>query len=461
MATKFLLTHGYFLKDDPKEQVIMKPYVPLGLLYISAFLKQHNKEHEVFDSTFYSIEDLKQKIISYQPTCIAMYVNLMTRINVLKVIKWMRNNNETKNIRIILGGPEVKHHATELLYYGADIICVGEGEQSMLELFEHFESSNTIPKNIDGTIVKIENEIITNKERSLLKNINELPAPNRNAIDLNLYLNAWKEKHGYSTISVSTMRGCPYTCKWCSRAVYGGTYRRRSAELVVKELKEIKDNYNPDKFWFVDDVFTISHKWLKEFADEIKKADLKISYEIITRADRMNDEVIDLLKQSGCYRVWIGAESGSQKIIDAMDRRVDVQMVREMIIKTKAAGIEAGTFIMLGYPGETKENIKETIHHLKMANPSFYTMTVAYPIKGTPLFEETKDQQITIINWELETDRDIDFKRLHSKKFYEHALRWVYNEVELARTKSFGKKTKLKLKSILSQGLMKIEALKN
>lgn len=457
MATKFLLTHGYFLKDDPKEQVIMKPYVPLGLLYISAFLKQHNKEHEVFDSTFYSIDDLKQKIVSYQPTCIAMYVNLMTRINVLKVIKWMRNNEETKNIRIILGGPEVKHHAIELLNYGSDIICVGEGEQSMLELFEHFENSNIIPSNIEGTIVKIENEIITNKERALLKNINELPAPNRNAIDLNLYLNAWKKKHGYSTISVSTMRGCPYTCKWCSRAVYGGTYRRRSAELVVKELKEIKENYNPDKIWFVDDVFTISHKWLKEFATEIKKTDLKISYEIITRADRMNDEAIDLLKESGCYRVWIGAESGSQKIIDAMDRRVDVQIVREMIIKTKIAGMEAGTFIMLGYPGETKEDIKETIHHLKSANPSFYTITVAYPIKGTPLFEETKNQQITTIDWESQTDRDIDFKRIYNRKFYELAIRWVHNEVELGKTNNILKKTKYKLKSILAQGLMSIE----
>lgn len=253
------------------------------------------------------------------------------------------------------------------------------------------------------------------------------------------------------------MRGCPYTCKWCSRAVYGGTYRRRSAELVVKELKEIKENYNPDKIWFVDDVFTISHKWLKEFATEIKKTDLKISYEIITRADRMNDEVIDLLKESGCYKVWIGAESGSQKIIDAMDRRVDVQIVREMIIKTKATGMEAGTFIMLGYPGETKEDIKETIHHLKSANPSFYTITVAYPIKGTPLFEETKNQQITTIDWESQTDRDIDFKRIYNRKFYELAIRWVHNEVELGKTNNILKKTKYKLKSILAQGLMSIE----
>ncbi|HEY1039331.1 MAG TPA: radical SAM protein [Bacteroidia bacterium] len=458
---KFLLTHGYFIQDDPKEQEIMKPYVPLGILYISAYLEQYRKEHEVFDSTFHSFNDLKQYIESFQPDCIAVYVNLMTRINVLKLIKWIKNSAHLKHIKIILGGPEVRYHAEDLLKYGADVISVGEGEQSILEIYQHFETSNDVPETIEGTILLKEGKLILNEERKLLKDINLLPVPNRKKIKLDLYLNTWKERHGYSTISVSTMRGCPYTCKWCSRAVYGGTYRRRSPALVVEELLSIKKNYNPDRIWFVDDVFTISHKWLKEFAALMISQQAVIPYEIITRADRMNDEVIELLKQSGCFRIWIGAESGSQKIIDAMDRRVEVKQVREMIIKSKNAGMEAGTFIMLGYPGETIQDIKETIEHLKISAPSFYTVTVAYPIKGTPLYEEIKNDITSITDWEKDTDRAIDFKRTHSKKFYEYAVRWVHNEIESGKNNSLAQKLKHKTKAMIVRTMMQLESFKN
>lgn len=278
--------------------------------------------------------------------------------------------------------------------------------------------------------------------------------PARDKIDLHLYGNAWKDRHGYSMYSISTMRGCPYTCKWCSRAVYGGTYRRRAANLVVDEMLVLKKNYQPDRLWFVDDVFTINHKWLKEFHKEVTTRNAIIPYEIITRADRMNEEVIQLLKESGCFRIWIGAESGSQKIIDAMDRRVDVNKVREMIIKAKEAGMEAGTFIMLGYPGETKADIRETIKHLNSSRPSFYTITVAYPITGTPLYNEVTDSIKVEGQWQNVTDRDYDFKRLHTKKYYQHAINWVACEVSYNQTNSLIGKLKLKSKSILAQTRM-------
>jgi len=250
------------------------------------------------------------------------------------------------------------------------------------------------------------------------------------------------------------MRGCPYTCKWCSRAVYGGTYRRRSAKLVVDELEFLKQNYNPDRVWFVDDVFTISHKWMNEFKDEVLKRQVFIPYEIITRADRLNENIIKILKETGCFRVWIGAESGSQKIIDAMDRRVDVKEVREMIIKTKEYGIEAGTFIMLGYPGENKADIKETIRHLKISDPSYYTVTLAYPIKGTPLYNDVNTTIVASGDWNKITDRENNFTRKHSKAFYQYAIRWVYNEVNYSKTKIVSAKIKYKAKSILAQCLM-------
>lgn len=439
-TSKILFTHGYFLYEDPKEAKIMRPYIPLGLLYLSAFLEQNGFENEVFDSTFFSLEKLQTHILQQKPTFLAVYVNLMTKLNVLKIIRFVRENESLKDIKIILGGPEVKYNAANFLAAGADVLVVGEGEETTLELAELFlhKKEKNIAE-IAGVAYLLEKkEVIFTPERAKIKDIDSLPAPNRKKVDLQLYLDAWKKHHGKNAISVSTMRGCPYTCKWCSRAVYGLSYRRTSAAKVVAELLDIQQYYQPDSLWFVDDVFTISHKWLREFADELAKHKLKIPYECITRADRMSEDVIDLLKETGCFRVWIGAESGSQKVIDLMDRRVDVNKVRDMIRLAETKGIEAGTFIMLGYPGETREDIDETIHHLKSANPTHFTITVAYPIKGTELFQEVENQQTHVIDWEAATDRDRDFKRTYPRRYYDFAVRYVVNEVNFFKEKQKG-----------------------
>jgi len=243
------------------------------------------------------------------------------------------------------------------------------------------------------------------------------------------YLETWKTHHGQSAMTVSTQRGCPYTCKWCSTAVYGQSYRRRSPKLVAQELRHIKDTYNPDTIWFVDDVFTVSHKWLEAFVKEVKDQDAVIPFECITRADRMNEDVVSWLKEAGAFRIWIGAESGSQKVIDLMDRRVDINKVRDMIHLAKDNGMQAGTFIMLGYPGETEEDIMATANHLKDCDPDEFTITVAYPIKGTSLYQEVEALQTKELDWQKTTDRDRDFKRTYPRKYYEYAVRWVDNEV--------------------------------
>ena len=272
------------------------------------------------------------------------------------------------------------------------------------------------------------------------------------------YLSTWKNHHGKRTLNISTQRGCPYTCKWCSRAVYGQSYRRRDPELVAAELKWIENNYDVDTVWFVDDVFTISHKWLTEFRDALKNQNVTIKYECITRADRMNEQVLEVLRDSGCYRVWIGAESGSQKIIDAMDRRVDVNQVREMIRKSKDYGIQSGTFIMVGYPGETESDIIETLHHLKSSDPDLYTITIAYPIKGTPLYTQTEAEFVVKPEWHLGSDRQIDFKRTYRRQYYDYAIRWIANQMSIHRSikanRAFTDRIKPTIKSIAARAAM-------
>jgi len=426
---KILLTHGYFLKEDEKEKLIMKPYVPLGILYISAYLEQHGFDNEVFDSTFAEKADLFAHIAQSPPAVIGIYTNLMTKLNVLEIIRHIRTHHPAT--RIILGGPEVRASAEKFLRHGADIIVLGEGEETMLQLVQHFNNQqpDALLTSIDGIAFLLDDELVQTPERKKIPDIDVLPFPNRHKVNLHLYLDVWKQHHGKNAVSVSTMRGCPYTCKWCSRAVYGGSYRRRSPELVADELEAIYRQYAPDSIWFVDDVFTIHHRWLSAFNAALKKKKLRISYECITRADRLNEEVIAVLKDSGCFRVWIGAESGSQQVIDLMDRRVKVEQVRDMIRLASSYGIETGTFIMLGYPGETETDIKETIHHLRSSNPDHFTITVAYPIAGTPLFEEIQPFITTQNNWDTSTDRNIDFKRTYPKPYYKHAVQHVVTSV--------------------------------
>jgi anaerobic magnesium-protoporphyrin IX monomethyl ester cyclase len=427
-----LLAHAYFIAEDATEQAIMKPYPPLGILYLSAFLERHGIDHAVFDTTFSTKAAFKQYLLAHKPRILALYTNLVTKLQVLELIAWVRTEPSLADMVIVQGGPDITHNTAEYLGEGAHVVVVGEGEQTMLEIAQTvlYQGNTTEFGHIQGVVYRAASgDIIRTGVRTKIKNIDELPFPNRGKIDLMQYLNVWKERHGKSTVSVSTQRGCPYTCKWCSTAVYGQSYRRMSPKRVVDELEHIRRVYNPDAIWFVDDVFTVSHKWLDEFCDEVHARQICLPFECITRADRLTEAVVATLKKAGCFRVWIGAESGSQQVIDAMDRRVDVLQVRRMIQCARTHGIETGTFIMLGYPHETEADIEETIVHLKEANPDIFTITIAYPIKGTGLYSEVEASSFSSLPWNKRTDREVDFARTYPKPYYHYAVRRVVNEV--------------------------------
>lgn len=451
-----LFTHAYYISDDLKEQKIMKPYPPLGLLYVSAYMLRKNIPNDVFDSTFSSLQNQLDFIKKQQPKVLCIYTNLMTKIEVIKLIRIVKSDTYGFPT-IVLGGPDVTYNVENYLKSGADFLIIGEGEVTMYELYEALQNKSDLHQ-INGIAFIEKEQVIQTPERTKWKELDELPLPNRAAIDMQRYLSTWKNNHGKSSMTISTQRGCPYTCKWCSTAVYGLSYRRRPAHLVAQEMKLLKDQYKPDAIWFVDDVFTVSHKWLIAFKEEVVAQDALIPFECITRAERLNDEILQLLKEIGCFRIWIGAESGSQKIIDLMDRRVEVNHVKQMIQKTNAIGIETGTFVMVGYPGEDQHDIKQTIDYLIAANPTHYTITIAYPIKGTSLYNEIESKITTTLDWETTTDRELEFVRTYPKNYYTYAVKWVVNEVEYARLcKPISwKGIKMRLKSIAAQVLMKI-----
>ena len=443
---KVFLTHAYYLNEDKKELRVMKPYVPLGILYISSYLKHHGFDVELYDSTFKSFEDQKKKLEQSRPDIVGIYCNLMTKLNVLPLMKFIKSSPVLGHSKIILGGPEPPFYAEEFIEAGADIIVEGEGEITMKELCEELGKNNPDISSINGIIFGNEDgKIVKTTPREMVKDVDELFLPDRDSINLVLYLDAWKDAHGYSSVSINTMRGCPYTCRWCSHSVYGMTYRRHSPQKTVYEIKHIIEKYNPDMLWFVDDVFTISHKWLNHLYKLLKEQNIKIRFECISRSDRLNEDVIMTLKSMGCFRLWIGAESGSQRVLDLMDRRVNAVQVRGIIQLTRKHGIEAGTFIMLGYPGEERTDIHETVEHLKQSNPDIFLTTVAYPIKGTPFYREVEQRLITGLPWEKRTDRDLDFRGRFSKRFYKHANRYLVNEVNYHKMRTNGEANMLEL----------------
>jgi anaerobic magnesium-protoporphyrin IX monomethyl ester cyclase len=426
-----LLTHGYFLYEDPKELQIMKPYPPLGLLYICSHLRQKGFDVDVFDSTFSSRDELFRHLRSERPGVLGVYANLMTRKNIVEILQVAHE----ANWKTVVGGPEPGAYTLEYLQAGADFVVMGEGECTLEELLSALSANATEQlQNIAGLAFLDETgQVHHTPPRAQIANLDAQPWPARNAIDIPRYVDTWRTAHGKGSVSFITARGCPFKCRWCSHQVFGQTHRRRSPKMVVDEVEWLLQTYSPDMVWVADDVFTIHHGWIREYAAEMKQRGLRIPFECITRADRFNDEMADLLAGLGCFRVWIGSESGSQRILDAMDRGVRIEQVQQATELCRSRGIQSGMFLMWGYEGEDMSDIEATVEHVKRSRPDIFFTTVAYPIKGTPYFKQVNDRVVQLKPWSQTSDRELDVSGRRSRDYYQYADQLLRDEVALSQ----------------------------
>ena len=419
---RLLLTHGFFLQEDPKEQQILRPYPPLGILYLSAYLRSRGFDVDVYDSTWGSREELFRLLDEGPPAMLGLYVNLLTRTNALAIIQRARATGWS----VIVGGPEPANYAEEYLNSGADYVVPGEGELVMEQLL----AGNATPQGVvyrdaDGRVVRTE-------AATQIRDLDSLPWPDRERIDVPRYLSAWRERHGIGSVSLITARGCPYSCRWCSHSTYGQTHRRRSPDAVADEAEWILSRYQPEMLWYADDVFTIHHGWTMKYAAELKRRNIRVPFECITRADRLNAQVTNALAEMGCSRVWIGSESGSQRVLDAMDRGVRVEQVQQAVALAQGHGIQAGMFLMWGYEGEQIEDVEATVEHVKRCRPDVFLTTVSYPIKGTGYYDDVRDKLVRISEWPESTDRDWRIRGRHSRRYFQFADELLRNSMEAA-----------------------------
>jgi radical SAM superfamily enzyme YgiQ (UPF0313 family) len=450
-----LLTHGYFLFEDPKERQIMKPYAPLGILYLCSHLRGKGFDVDVFDTTFSNRDALFNFLRTEKPSVLGIYANLMTRGNVIAILAVARE----AGWKTVVGGPEPGAYTVEYLQAGADFVVAGEGELTMEELLQALRDGETDFSKVAGlAFLDQEGKMCQMPPRGQIENLDQQPWPARDAIDIQRYVETWRTHHGSGSINFITARGCPFRCNWCSHQVFGQSHRRRDPVMVVDEVEWLLNRYSPDMIWVSDDVFTINHAWMRSYANEMRRRSLRIPFECISRADRLNAEMLDLLAELGCFRIWIGSESGSQRILDAMDRGVKIEQVQNAVRMSRERGIQSGMFLMWGYEGEELEDIEATVKHVSTSQPDIFFTTVSYPIKGTPYYKRIADRLVQLEPWGKTSDRELTIKGRHTKRFYAYADKLLRDEVTRARLLQDTHTNDLENLTILEQSIQESRA---
>jgi radical SAM superfamily enzyme YgiQ (UPF0313 family) len=424
-----LLGHAYFLKYDIIERRVMKPYPPLGILYLSAYMKRAGFSIEVFDSTFRDFSDFENVVRRLRPRIVGLYANIITRENVFRLAKIAKANGVEF---VVVGGPDASEWCDRYFDSGVDIIGVNEGELTLQELVPWLQQKGMQDiEQVRGIIFRKNGQVRRTAPRQAITDLDSLPWPDRDVLNMDEYFKAWKSHHGESSVSLITARGCPFHCAWCSSEVFGHTHRQRSPKDVVDEMLMLKERYRPDIMWISDDVLTINKRWTYEFIREVKARNAQHPYECLSRVDLVDYEILKGLKETGCFRIWYGAESGSQKVLDSMRKGTKVEQVRRAAAITRDVGIQTGFFILLGYPDETTADIRMTIDFIKQTRPDVVGTSVAFPIKGTEFYERVEDRIIANDNWSSRNQNKLLFKGRYPRLYYWFAARWLVKEINV------------------------------
>ena len=431
---KILFTHSYFYRFDPKQWDTKQPYPPLGTIFAASVMREAGYEVSLFDT---ALIDSPEKIIpvieNEKPSYLVIYddgFNYLTKMcltNMREAAFKMAEIAKDKSIKVIMSSSDAADHFEKYLDHGVDFVVIGEGEITLKELITSLEKGDSNFSQIDGIAHKEGDKIIRTPPRQIVKDLDSFPRPAWDLINIESYKKIWIKNHGYFSLNIATTRGCPFKCNWCAKPIYGNRYNSRSPQKVAEEIEYLQKNYDVNYFWMCDDIFGLKPGWVQEFRDVMKSKGLKIKYKIQSRVDLLlQEDTIEALADSGAETVWVGAESGSQKILDAMDKGTTVEQIFEATKLLKKNGIRPAFFLQFGYLGEEKEDINKTIQMVLDLMPEEIGISVSYPLPGTKFYDKVKEQLKEKSNWTDSDELALMYKGTFSSTYYKKLHRYVH-----------------------------------
>lgn len=432
--SKILFSHSYFMRFDPKQWATGQPYAPIGTLYAASLMRKHGHDVSFFDTMFaYGPEEVIIPLQKNRPKYFVIYddgFNYLTKMcltNMREAAFEMMKFARQIGCKVIVSSSDATDHFEKYLQEGADFVLLGEAEQTLFELITAIDQNKTEFFSIQGLAFKEKGAVVKTVRRNVMKELDELPFPAWDLVDIEAYRKIWLKHKGYFSLNIATTRGCPFKCNWCAKPIYGNRYNSRSPQNVVAELKMLKQKLAFDHIWFCDDIFGLKPGWVHEFAGLVEKEKLSFKFKIQARADLLVQEnYIKDLARAGCENIWMGAESGSQKILDAMDKGTTIEQIFEATKLLRKNNIHPSFFIQFGYPGETKEDIIKTIGMINQLLPHEIGISISYPLPGTGFYEKVKSDLIEKTNWTDSDELALMFRNTYKPAFYKQLHRYVH-----------------------------------
>ena len=431
-----LFTHTYFYRFDTKQWENRKPYPPLGTITAAAYLREKGHDVSLFDTNLAdNPNEINPTIDRENPDYLVIYddgFNYLTKM----CLTLMRDAafeliriGKAHNCKVIVSSSDSTDHYEDYIKQGADVVLLGEGEASLLEVISNYEKGEDIDQ-VDGIAFKDNGDIKNTGRRPVIEDLDSLPMAAWDLVDMKKYQDIWYRHHGYFSLNIATTRGCPYNCNWCAKPIYGRKYNVRSPENVVDEIAFLIDKFKASYFWVCDDIFGLKPGWVREFRDLVKSRNLDFKYMMQSRVDVMmkDEDTIKALAESGLDIVWVGTESGSQKILDAMEKDIRVEQIYEARQKLRDHGIKVALFLQFGYLGETMDDIRKTEKMLLDLMPDDMGISVSYPLPGTVFHEKVKADLVNKANWTDSDDLALMFKNTYPPRFYKMLHRYLHKK---------------------------------
>ncbi|MEA9610128.1 radical SAM protein [Xanthomonas campestris pv. incanae] len=444
---KIQVSHSYFLRYDPKQWERGKPYPPLATLQVAALLREHGHRLSLFDAMLADdVQDYPGALQAAQPDLVVFYednFNFLTKMCLSRMREaacTMIAAARAQGCRVLVAGSDASDNPDVFLAAGADAVLIGEGIAPLLELVTRLDAN---PQCAPDTWLDGVARIATAHPAAAREHVGAQPPDARlgglpawDLVDIPRYRTFWQQRHGYFSLNMAASRGCPFRCNWCAKPIWGNHYKRRSAEDVAAEMIHLKRTFGPDHIWMADDIFGFHIDWVETFAEQLSDADGAIPFMIQTRADLASDRMATALARAGCAEAWLGAESGSQRILDKMTKGTQVADVIAARRRLGARGIRVGFFIQLGYLGEELADILATRALVREAAPDLIGVSVSYPLPGTKFYEEVKNQLGGKTHWQDSDDLAMMFRGAYDSEFYRSVRNLLHTEVDLQQART-------------------------